>query len=443
MQGPEIEHLWLDVACIDQVDEKVKVAEIGRQATIFQNAEMVLVWLNQHDTESLAEALRRFEVAFLEIDACEGGETGQFKPALETLGIVLRDPWFSSLWTLQEAFLRKDALLLSRQGESIAVGGYSKVDLRWLTTCCCAFYMVSKADLQAYLNESEWADAIQLQNIIHESGLGLIHADNPFTLYTGARYRRTRSAMDRVYGIMQVFDVHLGDSADGRTDSLPELEDRLGTALMIRWPIRSQYHVHTKPVAFGRGWHISEYSALPEDITPEPDYGTEVYARDVAQCHLSTRRIDDVTWGFFDGKVCRLEDLAAAWNSWPKGYPRTEMPSGRIWLETREAMQSVALDDSDLLREAPARLKALNKLRIPRDETQHEVCSALVQMFGDEIVVLGLSQTGGLILVRQRKEGLQYWHRIGICQWDARATDDDFLLRHNDDRWVGLQGLFG
>ncbi|KAL8785652.1 MAG: hypothetical protein Q9195_008549 [Heterodermia aff. obscurata] len=443
VQGPEIEYLWLDIACIDQVNEKVKLAEIGRQATIFKNAEIVLVWLNRHDTESLAGALQRFEVAWLEIDACDGEKTGQFKPAHEALGIVLRDPWFSSLWTLQEAFLRKDALLLSRQGESVAVGEYSQVDLRWLTMCCYAFYMVSKADLQAYLDESDWADAIQLQNTIHESGLGLIHADNPFTLYTGARYRKTRFAVDRVYGIMQVFDVRLGNIAGGRTDSLLELEDRLGAALMTKWPIRSQYHVHTKPTAFGRGWHISEYSALPEDTDPEPDFETEVYARDVAQCHLSTRRIGDVTWGFFDGKVCRLEDLVAAWKSWSTRYPRMEMPSGRIWMETKETIQSVALDDSHLLHEAPARLQALNKLRIPRDETQHEVCSTLVQMFGDEVVVLGLSQIGGLILVRQWKEGLEYWHRIGICHWNARATDDDFLRHHDDGPWFELQGLFG
>jgi hypothetical protein len=32
---------------------------------------------------------------------------------------ILSDPWFTSLWTLQEAYLRPDALFISKEGDSI------------------------------------------------------------------------------------------------------------------------------------------------------------------------------------------------------------------------------------------------------------------------------------------------------------------------------------
>lgn len=82
-------------------------------------------------------------------------------------------------------------------------------------------------------------------------------------------------------------------------------------------------------------------------------------------------------------------------------------------------------------------------LNLPPDQTQHEVCSTLVQTFGDRLVVLALSQGKGLILLRQQSEMMAYWHRIGICVWTAKETDDNFLLGHADDRWWDLEGLFG
>lgn len=34
--------------------------------------------------------------------------------------IILGDPWFSSLWTLQELIMRTDALILGKQGETVS-----------------------------------------------------------------------------------------------------------------------------------------------------------------------------------------------------------------------------------------------------------------------------------------------------------------------------------
>lgn len=50
----DVEFLWLDVACIDQNNGPQKMAEIGRQAAIFQGAHRVFVWLSKHSENRLS-----------------------------------------------------------------------------------------------------------------------------------------------------------------------------------------------------------------------------------------------------------------------------------------------------------------------------------------------------------------------------------------------------
>ena len=401
------EHLWLDVACIDQDDEKVKRSEVGRQATIFKNAETALVWRSHHTSEELGQSLQQLVRAIEQFE--RAATMGWARTAADALALILQDPWFSSLWTLQEAFLRKDALLLSLQAEFVSVESYSKADLRLLTLCCHDLSLGSVSDLKEILHASDWTDMIRLKIAIQESGLGLLYSDSPFILYTGARFRNPKFELDRIYGIMQTFDLRLGNTAKGaenKTFSLLELEDQLGTALLEKWPVRSQFHVHKKPVALGRGWHISEDSDFPELCLEFESNMDEWYE---ARCRLSTVKVDDVTWGYFTGKVCRFGELAAAWRHWSDYHPRRAWPSRENPILTDVPLQRVALDATDALREAPSRLQALNQLILPKDETQHEVCSILVQMFRDRIIVLAISQDTGLILLRQKAQDFEYW----------------------------------
>ncbi|KAL8670779.1 MAG: hypothetical protein Q9168_004701 [Polycauliona sp. 1 TL-2023] len=401
---------------------------------IFKHAETAFIWLTRHSTDQLAYAVHNFVTSLEDV---EHPETLDFPLANLALESLLQDPWFSSLWTLQEAYLRKDALLLSTQAECISMKYQPKVDLRLLTVCCNELYPISIPTIRERLQIRELTDVVRMKEMIQESGLGLLHSDSPFTLYTAARFRNTKFELDRIYGIMQIFGLQLGSAATGAESTsftLRELEDQLGNALLQNWPIRSQFHIHTKPSPVGSAWRISESSAFPELVD---EYDNDLDDWEHIECRLSTQRHGDTTWGYFKGRVCKLAGLASAWRSSSKHHRRK-------W--TTSPLQMVALDASHTLREAPSSLHALNQLVIPRDETQHEVCSTLVQMFGDEIVVLalGFSKGGkGLILVRQEAEGLMVWHRIGICYWNTSETDDPFILGHEGSGWWDLEGLFG
>lgn len=86
------QHLWLDVACIDQEDENTKMSDIGRQARIFAKAETALIWLSHHDTRQLEQTLRQFVAAIAQLEKGETLPIGWARTAAEGLAIILQDP---------------------------------------------------------------------------------------------------------------------------------------------------------------------------------------------------------------------------------------------------------------------------------------------------------------------------------------------------------------
>lgn len=119
-----VKFLWLDVACINQTpDSEEYYSEIGRQAKIFRGAMDVFVWLTSFNTSSMAtwssdmkdlsgidyreESLKKDSYIHTWIDR-----------AYHIIRGFTSDPWFSSLWTLQEAFLCPYAVILCRDGIS-------------------------------------------------------------------------------------------------------------------------------------------------------------------------------------------------------------------------------------------------------------------------------------------------------------------------------------
>ncbi|KAK8042405.1 hypothetical protein PG994_012888 [Apiospora phragmitis] len=127
-----VEFLWLDVACIDQEHAKTKLAEINRQAVIFQNSRSSCVWIN-HLTHDQLLTIQDFST---QLQFPANSKVANASHALQNWldqwfgrlqhisklllpvkvdiekGACISAPWFSSLWTLQEAYLRPNACVL-------------------------------------------------------------------------------------------------------------------------------------------------------------------------------------------------------------------------------------------------------------------------------------------------------------------------------------------
>jgi hypothetical protein len=113
-----LEFVWLDVACIDQRESSLEMAvEVGRQAKIFKGAHQVFIWLTKYNIGQLCDW-------GVQLEKCSA-ESECISEMVRLINLIRLDPWFTSPWTLQEAFLRQDAIFLSRESEPIVEDGRS------------------------------------------------------------------------------------------------------------------------------------------------------------------------------------------------------------------------------------------------------------------------------------------------------------------------------
>ncbi|KAI4593805.1 hypothetical protein KJ359_008846 [Pestalotiopsis sp. 9143b] len=356
-QSPPVDFVWVDVACIDQRFNHESYLEIGRQADIFRGASLVYIWLTGTSSDDLDEAAfeirdfaneaRRnmpFQYEHSTIHPSE--READFEPdwlsnGSKSLQAFYKDPWFSSLWTLQEAFLRKDGRFLSRDGsfawhmdslDEITFwdsrdGPAPIEDLRTfclaeLTYVCQHLRPSVEANLAARgvegdVDDSMALDAADILDFLDVSGLTALSRDNPMALYSAAVNRKPSNTLDCVYGIMQVFNFRLGQSNPSVGADLEftllDLEDELGIALMNLSPVWSQSFRHVDwPRKRGKDWRVTRKATFPE-----PAYSNHMPwapKRYVSTCKLDAEMLDDTTWGRFQGLMCPFPAIREAWS---------------------------------------------------------------------------------------------------------------------------------
>ena len=123
---PDVRFFWIDVLCIDQSNKgPEKDQEIAKQGAIFKEARGVLVYLwSIDDGRHLVVALRELGDTLSFYWKLSTGDNRQAAadwedrhPHIGTLGKALRnDPWFTSLWALQEKILAPASIWTARDG---------------------------------------------------------------------------------------------------------------------------------------------------------------------------------------------------------------------------------------------------------------------------------------------------------------------------------------
>ncbi|KAL8790490.1 MAG: hypothetical protein Q9195_006349 [Heterodermia aff. obscurata] len=312
--------VWVDIACIDQKNIDVKMDEIGKQADIFSQADQVYIWLTSQSIAEASATLRAMNDFESKLEQVETGEfsfdfrdSDSLQPLIWESAALIRhlrslfsDPWFSSLWTLQEAclcekahFLSKDARVLitenvhSQKGKAVALNGP-------VISC-----QQIKMALFAYAETNQ--PIKDLITLIDKSGLSYFHQGfddnrNSMLLYSAAHHRTCSEPLDRIYGIMQVYGFKLGASRKpGGHYTLAELEDQFGEALNHVAPVTAQTHVHTIPQRVGSAWRPSNSSVMPEIYYMSRQFDP--------MCSITCIKGRP----FFKGKACPLATLHDFW----------------------------------------------------------------------------------------------------------------------------------
>ncbi|KAL2833485.1 heterokaryon incompatibility protein-domain-containing protein [Aspergillus pseudoustus] len=311
--APESGYVWVDIACIDQEYLPMKMEEIGKQADIFRGAERTFIWLTTHTRDSLAQNYRTLMefgelLMSLQIDLSNLSynkktlqnilDTG-LSNALDAAQKIFRDPWFTSLWALQEAYLRPDATILTKDGHSIDTSSKTPVDLELLSAYVQEIYI----GLPPASSMSPTAQA--LLNCFHRSGLmGIDTFDVPVHIYPAAHARQCENDVDRVYAIMQVYRLRLGSARyPHRVYTPEELEDELVQSLNRLSPLAAQLFLHQSPPMANRAWMITRVCVLP------PTYFMVGSIENLCTIDATQQQPTPI----YKGRECTLEDMVRCW----------------------------------------------------------------------------------------------------------------------------------
>ncbi|RDW57009.1 hypothetical protein BP6252_13927 [Coleophoma cylindrospora] len=462
----KIDFLWLDIACIDQTNAEKNAREVGRQAKIFQGATNTYIWLS-HKKAFIQSWAPQFDVQFgmmckdnfyVEVDLHSWMST--------TIGLIKKlfdDPWFSSLWTLQEAFLCPNACLIFRDA------GKNDFDYCSLKHICQSLLAVRDA-----VRHDDKIRAIDLQyslsDLINQTGLLDAVNGNPMSLLMASRKRTAKHEEDHIYGIMQVFGFQLGKSAPdairGYEYSLEELTDQLGEAILLQNPILSQLHIHTSAVKHGRAWRFSDSSVVPEDS--QPFFQIIQHGDFTYHAKLSTiKRPDGILWGRFSGPVALFKNFATRltkdWpGSWVLGSARLmldKVHSADVYVETNGSLAKVIW----LKKHLPETIIILLALTHPTHQDEGQKVN-----LGSKQWAMGLLVSPGNDSNSKAHEP-QFWRRVGFFIWSVesqRLAAEIALepikalakevqeapapvfkelpyLRGDDPIWQSMDGIFG
>ncbi|KAI0140731.1 hypothetical protein BJ166DRAFT_109548 [Pestalotiopsis sp. NC0098] len=456
------EFIWLDVACIDQnPDSADYYREIGRQAKIFRGATRVYAWL----TTAKRAKLEQIETDLADIlDKPLTSPLTRGRGALPDKSLSIdwydrakrivdeytQDPWFTSLWTLQEAFLSPYAIMLGRKGPTRKTQQWLEMSRSkglWpaqLNHLIKAFHYLrfeiqntleSTGDSRCQsliqdLDRIGFLDAVYLQqewHFAHVPAAPKGTQGNPFSLLTASHLRQCSRPTDRVYGIMQIFELQLGRSRPGMEQadfSLEDLTFALGAELIMRYPVASQLIVQHSGCPQGQAWRVHANSTLAEESHDFWRHITHIYDgpeegpidADRRGAFLATQGRTKDRLGSFSGYCTTIETFFSVFDfrsrasvlrvsldaPWDTVFPRRglfsldQVTKGQL-LEVRKAYSNVLI----LL---------LSRIEPPsgRDGSS----------FYDNVTF----KNWGIGLLLAEAEGQSHWKRLGTMIWDIGAV---------------------
>jgi hypothetical protein len=149
-------YVWVDMFCIPQDCPVAKAWEVARQESIFRDAMGGMAWLHQ----TFRVLPLYFGIHSWVQDIIEKFKSGESVKspdfALSRLEELLKDPWFQSTWTLQEALLQPN-LMLAGEGELPEFRGFregNKKSASVITTISVQTFCRTLALLPALTSEA-------------------------------------------------------------------------------------------------------------------------------------------------------------------------------------------------------------------------------------------------------------------------------------------------
>ena len=239
------QYIWFDLLCIPQDGSIIGAREISRQAAIFKGARHVIAWMNDVDSFLGLQHLARWQLLQLLRFRAEEDNTrcdamvldgwGGF--AWERTGLLVPcesqpaenwrlNPWFTSLWTLQEVSLRPDVWLCTRDWKFLSCDGAAPLSLGGFVSILEEFTNTGRRDRHAAIRHN-WERGSHLALIeLHQwrarSGLSKLASLSRVDVITLASLReckeRRAEAIMSALGVKDWYNEELDKIEAGRED---------------------------------------------------------------------------------------------------------------------------------------------------------------------------------------------------------------------------------
>lgn len=225
LSGLGADYIWLDLFCIPQKPCPEHHQEVANQAAIFRRASACVAWLNEIDTwEETQKALTYVGMNYLRT-MCSLEEIqpspDKYKAAYEIAGghaellkpsSVEPNPWFSSLWTLQEAALCPTLQICTRTMELLRDNSGTPISLTTLFSVLTTPKESSAFFLTKHVNWEEieyfdWPNAVRcLHRLSGTTRLGwMLNYLSPMDIMVNANYRQCKRS--RAPAIMSALNI--------------------------------------------------------------------------------------------------------------------------------------------------------------------------------------------------------------------------------------------
>lgn len=223
--GLGADYVWLDLFCIPQQPCPEHHQEVANQAAIFRRASACVAWLNEIETwENTKKALNYVGLHYLrnlcsldEVQSTPEEYTEAFEGAgghaeLLKPGSVEPNPWFSSLWTLQEAALCPTLQICTRTMELLRDNSGTPISLTTLFSVLTTpqestTFFLSKHVRWEDLQYFTWPNAVAcLLRLSGTTRLGwMLSYLSPMDIMVNANYRQCKRC--RAPAIMSALNI--------------------------------------------------------------------------------------------------------------------------------------------------------------------------------------------------------------------------------------------
>ncbi|KAH7406307.1 heterokaryon incompatibility protein-domain-containing protein [Phaeosphaeria sp. MPI-PUGE-AT-0046c] len=217
--------LWIDQICINQPNTREKEQQIPLMGLIYTHATNTLIWLGDEDGQEPLLALDTMEYIHSRLQMSDAEITPSdfdrldFPPpdhrSWRAIRLLLQRPWFSRLWTIQEAVLSRN--LFVKCGEAVAswddlaawcyVLEHSKL-LQWLSTTDTSECKPTDGTCYGRRSPLGGATIDSLQSArLHN--LTMVEQEYLLNSLVRTRYAQATDAKDKVYGVLGISESNI------------------------------------------------------------------------------------------------------------------------------------------------------------------------------------------------------------------------------------------